>query len=57
MSDEMRDEERGEGMEKVQVIDSHTEGEPTRVVLEGMLGYTPAEVDGLAADGVVQLAD
>jgi CoA:oxalate CoA-transferase len=32
-------------------------GEHTRVVLEGMLGYTPAEVDGLAAEGVVQLAD
>ncbi|NIW35047.1 MAG: hypothetical protein GWN32_00195 [Gemmatimonadetes bacterium] len=32
-------------------------GEHTRAVLEGMLGYTAAEVDGLAADGVVQVAD
>jgi crotonobetainyl-CoA:carnitine CoA-transferase CaiB-like acyl-CoA transferase len=32
-------------------------GEHTRVVLEEMLGYSAAEVDRLAADGVVQLAD
>ncbi len=32
-------------------------GEHTRAVLEGMLDYTPGEVDTLAADGVVQLAD
>ncbi len=32
-------------------------GEHTRSVLEGMLDYTADEVDTLAADGVVQLAD
>ena len=32
-------------------------GEHTRAVLEGMLDYTAGEVDTLAADGVVQLAD
>jgi len=32
-------------------------GEHTRAVLEDMLGYTSAEVDGLAAEGVVQVAD
>jgi CoA:oxalate CoA-transferase len=32
-------------------------GEHTRAVLENMLGYTTAEVDGLAAEGVVQVAD
>ena len=32
-------------------------GAHTRAVLEGMLGYTAAEVDGLAANGVVQVAD
>jgi len=32
-------------------------GEHTRAVLEGILGYTPAEVDGLAESGVVQLAE
>ena len=32
-------------------------GEHTRSVLEGMLEYTAAEVDDLAADGVVQVAD
>ncbi len=32
-------------------------GEHTRSVLEGLLGYTAAEVDGLAAEGVVQIAD
>jgi formyl-CoA transferase len=32
-------------------------GEHTRAVLEGMLGYSAREVDGLAAEGVVQLAE
>jgi formyl-CoA transferase len=32
-------------------------GEHTRSVLEGMLDYSAGEVDALAADGVVQLAD
>jgi formyl-CoA transferase len=32
-------------------------GQHTRSVLEDMLGYTSAEVDGLAAEGVVQIAD
>jgi formyl-CoA transferase len=32
-------------------------GEHTRPVLEGMLGYSSDEVDALAADGVVQVAD
>lgn len=32
-------------------------GEHTRPVLEGMLGYTSAEVDALAANSVVQVAD
>lgn len=32
-------------------------GEHTREVLEDMLGYSSSTVDGLAADGVVQLAD
>ena len=32
-------------------------GQHTRSVLEGMLGYTSAEVDSLAAEGVVQVAD
>jgi crotonobetainyl-CoA:carnitine CoA-transferase CaiB-like acyl-CoA transferase len=32
-------------------------GEHTRSVLEEMLGYSGAEVDALATDGVVQVAD
>ncbi len=32
-------------------------GEHTRAVLEGMLGYSAVEVDALAGDGVVQVAD
>ena len=32
-------------------------GEHTRSVLEGMLGYTAAQVDDLAANSVVQVAD
>ena len=32
-------------------------GAHTRAVLEGMLGYSSAEVDALAAEGVVQVAD
>jgi len=32
-------------------------GEHTRTVLEGMLGYSADEVDGLVAEGVVQVAD
>ena len=32
-------------------------GEHTRSVLEDLLGYTATEVDGLAAEGVVQIAD
>lgn len=32
-------------------------GQHTREVLEGMLGYTTAETDALAADGIVQVAE